>query len=154
MPLGQITRRTVTWTRTLNSIFCSICVLAIAQALTWRRRGLLIEISAVGVVERKQPASTPSSTPNSGGAVKKIFTSPPGDSEGDYFCLRFLKLDPFTSSGLAENEEVPGIASFAPFAFWPLPSTPSSTPNSGGAVKKIFTSPPGDSEGDYFTNMV
>jgi hypothetical protein len=24
------------------------------------------------------------------------------------------------ASGLAENEEVPGIASFAPFAFWPL----------------------------------
>jgi hypothetical protein len=31
---------------------------------------------------------------------------------------------------------------------------PASTPNSSSAAKKIFTEPPGDSDGDYFTNMM
>jgi hypothetical protein len=31
---------------------------------------------------------------------------------------------------------------------------PASTPNSSSAAKKIFTSPPGDSDGEHFTNMM
>ncbi|KAJ5543537.1 hypothetical protein N7461_009540 [Penicillium sp. DV-2018c] len=45
--------------------------------------------------KRKQPASTPSSTPTSGSAAKKIFTSPPEDSEGG----NFTNMVSFESSG-------------------------------------------------------
>lgn len=59
------------------------------------------EVNGSNLRKRKQPASTPSSTPNSGGAVKKIFTSPPGDSEGDYFTnmVSFENSGPYLQDG-------------------------------------------------------
>ncbi|KAJ5788706.1 hypothetical protein N7457_003696 [Penicillium paradoxum] len=53
------------------------------------------------VRKRKQPASTPSSTPTSGSAAKKIFTSPPGDSEGGYITnmVSFESSGPYLQDG-------------------------------------------------------
>jgi hypothetical protein len=51
--------------------------------------------------KRKQPASTPSSTPTSGSVAKKIFTSPPEDSEGGYFTnmVSFENSGPYLHDG-------------------------------------------------------
>lgn len=51
--------------------------------------------------KRKQPASTPNSTPTSGSAAKKIFTSAPGDSDGDYFTnmMSFESHGPYLQDG-------------------------------------------------------
>lgn len=59
------------------------------------------DVNGSNLRKRKQPASTPSSTPNSGGAVKKIFTSPPGDSEGGYFTnmVSFENSGPYLQDG-------------------------------------------------------
>ena len=59
------------------------------------------DVNGSNLRKRKQPASTPSSTPNSGGAVKKVFTSPPGDSEGGYFTnmVSFESSGPYLQDG-------------------------------------------------------
>ncbi|KAJ6190910.1 hypothetical protein N7519_000931 [Penicillium mononematosum] len=59
------------------------------------------DVNGSNLRKRKQPASTPSSTPNSGGAVKKIFTSPPGDSEGGDFTnmVSFENSGPYLKDG-------------------------------------------------------
>lgn len=59
------------------------------------------DVNGSNLRKRKQPASTPNSTPNSGGAVKKIFTTPPGDSEGGYFTnmMSFENSGPYLQDG-------------------------------------------------------
>ncbi|KAK9849841.1 uncharacterized protein MYU51_012973 [Penicillium brevicompactum] len=51
--------------------------------------------------KRKQPASTPNSTPTSGSVAKKIFTSAPGDSDTDYFTnmMSFESHGPYLQDG-------------------------------------------------------
>ncbi|KAJ5509717.1 hypothetical protein N7527_011860 [Penicillium freii] len=59
------------------------------------------DVNGSNLRKRKQPASTPNSTPNSGGAAKKIFTTPPGDSEGGYFTnmMSFENSGPYLQDG-------------------------------------------------------
>jgi hypothetical protein len=67
--------------------------------------------------KRKQPASTPNSTPNSG-AVKKIFTSPPGDEEGGYFTnmMSFETHGPYLQDGqlIADDGTTIGLNGLSP----------------------------------------
>lgn len=58
------------------------------------------DVNGSNLRKRKQPASTPNSTP-SANAAKKIFTSPPSDSEGDYFTnmMSFETHGPYLKDG-------------------------------------------------------
>lgn len=58
------------------------------------------DVNGSNLRKRKQPASTPNSTPTSGSAAKKIFTSAPGDSD-DYFTnmMSFESHGPYLQDG-------------------------------------------------------
>lgn len=58
------------------------------------------DVNGSNLRKRKQPASTPNSTP-SGNSAKKLFTSPPRDSEGDYFTnmMSFETHGPYLKDG-------------------------------------------------------
>ena len=68
--------------------------------------------------KRKQPASTPNSTPTSGSAAKKIFTSAPGDSDGDYFTnmMSFETHGPYLQDGqlIADDGTTFGLNGWSP----------------------------------------
>lgn len=77
------------------------------------------DVNGSNARKRKQPASTPSSTPTSGSAAKKIFTSPPGDSEGGYFTnmVSFENSGPYLQDGqlISDDGTTFAVNGWSPF---------------------------------------
>jgi hypothetical protein len=82
------------------------------------------DVNGSNLRKRKQPASTPNSTPTSGSAAKKIFTSAPGDSEGGYFTnmMSFETHGPYLKDGklIADDGTTFGLNGWLPTTIYSI----------------------------------